>query len=243
MRLIIDIGNTNVKLGLFDNNNLVKKTTCDLNNKQKLKTILLDHSKLEYIFFCGSNNKLKRYIQNIIKPTNVILIEWKKIKKNIINIQYDNVDSLGFDRLGVSVGANFLYPEYKNHLIIDVGSCITYDIVLNKNYQGGQISPGINMRLKSLKFFTKSLPELEFSKPNTLLGNSTVDSIQSGVFFGILDELLSRINFYKKQISNLNVIITGGSAIHFKKNIKNVTFDDDLLMKGLNLLLENHVKK
>ena len=243
MRLIIDIGNTNVKIGLFDNNNLVKKIRYHQSNTQELKSIFLDFPQLEYVFFCGVDNKLKRYIQNIINPTNVTLIEWKNIKKNIINIQYANVNTLGFDRVGVSVGANFLYPEYENHLIIDMGSCITYDIILNKNYKGGQISPGINMRLKSFKLFTKSLPELEFSKPNILLGNSTVGSIQSGVFFGILDEVLSRIEYYKQQISNLNVIITGGSAIHFKKNIKNVIFDDNLLMKGLNLILNYNVKK
>jgi len=161
----------------------------------------------------------------------------------MINVEYDELNNLGFDRFGVSVGAKFLYPNYNNHLIIDIGSCITYDIVLNNNYKGGQISPGINLRLKSLSSFTTSLPDLQFSKPKNILGNSTIESIHSGVFFGIFDEINSRIEFYRKLTPKLNVILTGGDASHFKKTIKNVIFDDNLLMKGLNLLLDYNVKK
>ena len=136
-----------------------------------------------------------------------------------------------------------MYPKFKNHLIIDIGSCITYDLILNKKYKGGQISPGINIRLKSLSSFTTSLPNLQFLKPEKMLGNSTKNSILSGVFFGVNDEIKARIELYKKEITSLNVILTGGDASHFKNRIKNVVFDDDLLMKGLNLLLIYNVEK
>lgn len=243
MYLIIDIGNTNVKIGVFQNNQLLKKMICDFKTENELKSIFLDFPTIKYVFFCGVCNKLKKQMQNIMCDYNVTLVDYKNIKKDIINIEYDKIANLGFDRLGVSVGVVFSYPKFKNHLVIDIGSCITYDVILNKTYKGGQISPGINMRLRSLKSFTKSLPDLEFLKPNNLLGKSTFDSIQSGVFFGVYDEIFSRITFYKKEIPNLNVIITGGDSIHFKKSIKNVIFDDDLLMKGLNLLLNYNIEK
>jgi len=243
MNLIIDVGNTTVKIGLFQNNKLLKKINYDSKNKNQLTSIFSDFPNINYVFFCGFNTQLKLQIQNIIDDSSVILVDWKNIKKDMINIEYDNLDSLGFDRLGLSVATLFLHPKFDNHLVIDIGSCITYDLVLNKKYQGGQISPGINIRLKSLEKFTTTLPKLDFLKPNFLLGKSTFESIQSGVFFGIHDEIKSRIDFYKKEITDLNIILTGGDALHFKKTIKNVVFDDNLLMKGLNLLLKYNVEK
>ena len=241
--LIVDIGNTNIKLGVFKNTKLLKKTIYNPQKEDELTTLFVNFPTINKILFCGKNSKLKTQINNIIKHKDVKLIYWKNINKNMIDFEYDELNNLGFDRLGGSIGAKFLYPNYNNHLIIDIGSCITYDLILNQCYKGGQISPGINLRLKSLTNFTNSLPNLQFSEPKNLLGNSTTDSIQSGVFFGTFDEIISRIKFYKKAIPKLNVILTGGDSLYFKKTIKNVIFDDNLLMKGLNLLLDYNVKK
>lgn len=243
MQLIIDVGNTNIKLAFFQQSKLLKKILYNPKNKNELISLFSNFNELNHILFCGENRNLKMQINNIIKNKKVNLIDWKNINKDMLSIEYDKLNDLGFDRLGVSVGAKFLYPNYNNHLIIDIGSCITYDLVLNSNYKGGQISPGINFRLKSLSSFTNSLPSLQFVKPEKMLGNSTFDSIQSGVFFGVFDEIKSRIDFYKKEIPALNVILTGGDSLYFKKTIKNVIFDDNLLMKGLNLLLNYNVKK
>ena len=243
MKLIIDIGNSNIKLGVFQNNKLLEKIRYNVKNKNELVSFFSNFPNINHIFFCGKSYKLNTQINNIIKDKNVSITHWKNIEDYMINVEYDKLNDLGFDRIGVSVGAKFLYPNYNNHLIIDIGSCITYDIVLNNNYKGGQISPGINLRLKSLSSFTTSLPDLQFSKPKKILGNSTIESIRSGVFFGVFDEIKSRIEFHKKLTPKLNVILTGGDALHFKKTIKNVIFDDNLLMKGLNLLLDYNVKK
>ena len=99
------------------------------------------------------------------------------------------------------------------------------------------------MRLKALHTFTQTLPEVEFSIPRNLIGKSTQESISSGVFFGVYNEIMSTIECYKDKFLNLNIIITGGDSIHFHKKIKNVIFDDNLLMKGLNLMLNYNVKK
>ncbi len=242
MKLIIDVGNTNIKIGIFKDDKILKKIRFNNEKKIDLTSIFLDFPNINQVLFCGKKRKLKQQINNIINKKNVNLIEWDDIQKDMIDINYE-VKELGFDRLGVSVGAIYLYPKFNNHLIIDIGSCITYDLILNKKYKGGQISPGINIRLKSLSCFTTSLPNLQFLKPEKMLGDSTKNSIQSGVFFGVNDEIKARIEFYKKEITELNVILTGGDAFHFKNRIKNVFFDDDLLMKGLNLLLNYNVEK
>lgn len=243
MKLIFDIGNTNIKLGVFHKNRLLKKNLFNLKNESELVDIFSEYPMIYNIFLCGNKSKLTKRINNIIRNKNVVITDWKDIKKDMINIEYNKLNDLGHDRLGVSIAAVFLYPNYNNHLIIDIGSCITYDLILKNSYKGGQISPGINFRLKSLSSFTTSLPILQFKKPKKLLGNSTFDSIQSGVFFGILSEIQSRVEFYRKKNPDLNVILTGGDALYFSKTIKNIVFDDNLLMKGLNLLLNYNVKK
>ena len=243
MKLIIDVGNTNIKIGVFKDSDLLKKNRFNIENKIDLTSIFLDFPNINQILFCGKKRKLKEHINNIINNKNVNFIEWGDVQKDMIDINYNEIEELGFDRLGSSVGAIHLYPEFNNHLIIDIGSCITYDLILDKKYKGGQISPGINIRLKSLSSFTTSLPNLQFVKPEKILGDSTKNSIQSGVFFGVNDEIKARIELYKKEITSLNVILTGGDAYHFKNRIKNVVFDDDLLMKGLNLLLNYNVEK
>ena len=91
-------------------------------------------------------------------------------------------------------------------MIIDIGTCITYDIVSNKIYKGGQISPGINLRLKSLSGVNSKLPNLKFQEPYKFLGKSTFESIQSGVFFGVYDEIISRILLYNNKFKNNKLI-------------------------------------
>ena len=88
----------------------------------------------------------------------------------MIGLEYDKIDSLGYDRIGGSIGALFTFPNFKNHLIIDIGTCITYDIVSDNIYKGGQISPGINLRLKSFSDANSKLPNLKFQEPHKFLG-------------------------------------------------------------------------
>ena len=242
MKLIIDIGNTNIKLAVFENKYILKKYIYKSNNEINLSPILSKFYKIKYVLVCGKNKSLSKHLNNIINDKTVKIFYWDSISKFILEIEYDKIDSLGYDRIGGSVGALVSFPNFKNHLIIDIGTCITFDIVSGNIYKGGQISPGINLRLKSFSDINSKLPNLKFQEPNKFLGKSTFESIQSGVFFGIYDEIKSRILFYNNQFKNLNIIITGGDSVFFKKRIKNVNFDDDILMKGLNLLLEHNVK-
>ena len=131
------------------------------------------------------------------------------------------------------------YP-YNNTLIIDAGTCITYDFVTNKNeYLGGAISPGIRMRYQSLNKLTAKLPLLETELPKDIIGNSTKNSIHSGVIFGVLKEIEGIIEVYVSKYKDLTVILTGGDANFLSKQLKSSIFaNSNFLLEGLNFILQ-----
>ena len=148
---------------------------------------------------------------------------------------------LGEDRLALSIGGLFFYGN--NILIIDLGTCITYDLVLDRQYKGGQISPGIQSRLRSLHNSTTSLPRVDFEIPNDFIGKSTKDCMLSGVFFGILSELELMIKRYTNEY-NLTVIITGGDSKYLVESLKNEIFVfSNLVLDGLSKILIHNVNE
>jgi type III pantothenate kinase len=131
------------------------------------------------------------------------------------------------------------YPD-NNVLIIDAGTCITYDFITNKNeYLGGAISPGIRMRYKGLNNLTANLPLLETKSPEDIIGSSTNSSIHSGVVNGVVNEIDGFINAYKEKYSYLTVILTGGDANFLSEQLKSSIFaNSNFLLEGLNYILE-----
>ncbi len=158
-----------------------------------------------------------------------------------VTIEYKTPETLGADRLA---GIMAVYGEYpgKNVLVIDMGSCITYDMLTADNrYFGGAISPGKQMRFKSVNAFTKNLPLVDVDTVPNLVGQSTRASIASGVIHGIIFELDGVINTYSQRFGNLLVIATGGDIDFFVKEVKNTIFaDPDLILKGLNKILNHY---
>ena len=214
MNIIIDIGNTNIKLGLFKNNILVKKFIFSL-IKNYLNSLSFNFQELEIVFICGENTKVVEELKIFFKNYDCKLIFWADINKNIIESEYNKFNTLGFDRLANAVGAINFYANFKNHLVIDLGTCITYDLIIDKVYKGGQISPGLGLRFKSLDFLNRE--SLDFNNLELkLLGKSTEDCVQSGVYFGISDEINNRINHYNSNLEDINVILTGGTLFILK---------------------------
>ena len=125
-------------------------------------------------------------------------------------------------------------------MVVDIGTCITYDFIDSKNtYHGGAISPGINMRYKSLSEFTSNLPLLEFNDVNKIIGSTTDESIHIGVLTGIIGEINECINRLEEKYLKLNIIITGGHSTFLLNKIKNAIFaDQDFLAIGLNYILK-----
>ena len=143
------------------------------------------------------------------------------------------------DRIALASAATHLYPN-KNMLVIDAGTCITYDFISSeKEYIGGSISPGISLRYKSLHTFTDKLPLLEANNSKLLTGNNTATSIHTGVVNGVLYEIDGFIEAYKNNYENLTVILTGGDAHFLRDTIKNDIFaNSNFLLEGLNHILE-----
>ena len=183
--------------------------------------------------------------------------EFSKITPNIyllksntpvpLTKRYDTPETLGADRVAAAVGAKVLYPK-NNCLVIDMGTCITYDLVdAEDNFHGGIISPGVRMRFKAMNTFTKRLPLLEPDGiPNgipELIGKNTKHAMQSGVMNGLLAEINGLIEEYDKVLTNINVIFCGGDATYFANRIKKPNFVvPELVLIGLNRILEYNVE-
>ena len=231
MRLIIDIGNTLVKYALFNNDKLLQ-----LSKKNQV-----DHNYIDQIISKNSVNSVivssvRKKIEWNINTKLVVLNHTTKLP---ITINYKTPKTLGNDRIANAVGASLLYPN-KNILVIDAGTCITFDFInSDKVYQGGRISPGIEMRYKSLHEFTDNLPKIISHSDDYFIGKSTMESIVSGVKQGILSEVKLIISDLKKENEDLIVIVTGGDTFFFDKALKSSIFaDQNFVLKGLNEILK-----
>ena len=231
MRLIIDIGNTLVKYAVFNNDKLLK-----LSKKNEV-----DHNYINQII---SENRVKSVIVSSVRKKiewsiNTKLVVLNHTTKLPITINYKTPKTLGNDRIANIVAASLLYPN-KNILVIDAGTCITFDFIdSSKVYRGGRISPGIEMRYKSLHEFTDNLPKITLHPDNHFIGKSTKESIISGVQNGVLSEVKLIISDLKKENKDLIVVITGGDTFFFDKVLKNSIFaDENFVFKGLNEILK-----
>ena len=151
---------------------------------------------------------------------------------------YLTKDTLGVDRLANAVAANSIFPQ-RNVLVVDCGTCVKYDFVNHKNqYLGGSISPGLQMRFKALNQFTGKLPLLKPEAHPSLIGDSTETAITSGVINGLVAEIKGVIKSYTSIYENLTVILTGGDASFFDKELKsNIFVEPNLTLIGLNEIL------
>ncbi|MCL4125883.1 UNVERIFIED_CONTAM: hypothetical protein GTU68_044582, partial [Idotea baltica] len=157
---------------------------------------------------------------------------------------YETPKTLGVDRIALVAAAVNQFKN-KNVLVIDAGTCITYDFVnKNKEYLGGAISPGVRIRYKSLQKFTENLPYLEKEEVSNYIGNSTEKSMHSGVVNGVLKELDGVILDYKQRFVDLTVVLTGGDTNFLSKQLKSSIFaNQNFLLEGLNKILIFNNKK
>ncbi|MBS1566956.1 MAG: type III pantothenate kinase [Bacteroidetes bacterium] len=148
-------------------------------------------------------------------------------------------ETIGADRLALCAAAVLLFPQ-KNNLVVALGTCITYNFINTfHEFLGGGISPGMDMRFKSLNTFTAFLPVVKEDWNFPLAGYDTRTNILSGVLLGMAKEIDGFIDAYEERYSNFNVLLTGGNCAHFVPHLKNRIFaDPDLLFKGLYAISE-----
>ncbi|WP_194768833.1 type III pantothenate kinase [Tamlana sp. I1] len=238
MNLVIDVGNTLVKLAVFKASKLQDKRIVERNEVlNHIRALKNDFPLLERAVISSVGHLSEHDVFEIKKQFDVLVLD-AQTKLPFINC-YETPQTLGVDRVGLVSASVKQYPN-KNVLIIDAGTCITYDFITNENkYLGGAISPGLTMRYKSLNNLTAKLPLLKLSVPETMIGSSTSGSIHSGVVNGVLNEIDGTISQYHNKYSDLTVILTGGDSKFLSKQLKSSIFaNSNFLLEGLNHILE-----
>ena len=238
MNLIVDVGNSLIKIAVFQEDKLLKKTVVEVASFDKNQKRISDkYPDINKCILASVGRLPKEVIINLEKRYQVLILN-ANLKFPFHN-NYATPTTLGVDRIALVAAAVKHYPN-SDVLIVDAGSCITYDFIgKDQVYLGGAISPGLRLRYKSLHNFTAQLPLLDTEMPQNIIGNSTAASIHSGVVFGIIKEIDGVINEYKNDYSDLTVILTGGDANFLSKQLKNSIFaNSNFLLEGLNFILE-----
>ena len=236
MLLTIDVGNSRIKAAVFEHNKQVDFFIFETNEALKnFENIFQKYPNLQKIIL-SSVGKLDEEVVNFIKSQFQTEIIDHKSKFPFTNL-YATPETLGIDRMVLAAGATLMYPN-QNKLIIDAGTCITYDFVNAENeYLGGAISPGIKIRYKSLNNYTSKLPLLTLSEDFEIIGNSTKSAIHSGVINGVIFEIEGFISQYSLKNQDLTIILTGGDAEFLAKRLKSTIFaNSNFLLESLNLL-------
>lgn len=237
--LIIDIGNTRIKGGVFENGQLISE-----HYWASLDEIVKFHQNemVEYVLVSSvreNNNEL----QNIFDFPFMYFDNQTPLP---ITNKYSTPETLGSDRLAGVIGG-LTYAGEGPILAIDLGTCITYDLLTaDEIYLGGAISPGMEMRARAMAEQTRNLPKVNVADEKTIqpIGDSTQTALQAGIYYGVKGEISEFISQYSKNHKNLKVFLCGGDANFFERLTKDYIFViPNLVLHGLNRILTYNVDK
>lgn len=228
--LCIDIGNTRTKTGIFDNGQLLRVDSFHAEAGDLLKDFLSTHTFQHVIVAATRKHDLQQTDLNIAGS----FIEMSGGVELPVKIVYSTPYTLGRDRIAAACGAHALYPN-KHCLIVDAGTCMTMDLKLSGGvYLGGNISPGIRMRLKAMHEGTQMLPLAEPGFPDLPIGDSTLHAIQNGACLGAVMEIEGILNRARTAYGDVSIVITGGDAGFLAKELESQIFvEPELVMHGL----------
>ncbi|NQV02864.1 MAG: type III pantothenate kinase [Bacteroidia bacterium] len=242
MIITIDFGNTFHKAGIFDGEELVRVERYDRLNLPRLKDLLAEFPQVRDGIVSSVvhyPNGTKKFLQNHL---HCFVELTHRTPLPLIN-KYRTPGTLGRDRIACAVAASRLFQGVPS-LVINAGTCITYDLVTARDeYLGGAISPGLQMRLRAMHTFTRKLPLLELQDPDNLTGIDTRQSILSGAVHGSVAEVTGMIGKYRKAYPDLQVILSGGDMEYLDKLLKIRIFAlPNIVMVGLNYILEHNLQ-
>jgi type III pantothenate kinase len=236
--LCLDFGNTRLKAAIFNQEKLQEVISLPDDSEETIKSLLDEYkpqrSILSSVIFHNEE------IETLLTEHTVFHKLSHETKINF-TIPVGKPQSVGADRLALMAAAVHFFPG-KNNLVIGLGSCITYNF-LNQYHQflGGSISPGMDMRFKSMNDFTAKLPLVTADWNFPLIGYDTKTNLQSGVIVGIVNEIEGFIEKYDAKYGNFNVVLTGGNSTYFASQLKYKIFaDHNFLFKGLYALSETN---
>ncbi|MDD2985065.1 type III pantothenate kinase [Flavobacterium sp.] len=234
MLLAIDVGNTRIKSAVFEGNTLIDLFGFEPENAtENFKNIFMQYPKIAHLVVSSVGKTVDFDFSKLSKSISVHFIS----NEDHFPFQnkYGTPQTVGIDRLTLAAGATLLFPN-TNRLVIDAGTCVTYDFIDAQNkYWGGAISPGLRLRYESLHQFTAKLPLLTKENPLHFIGNTTNQSIHSGVVNGLIYEIEGFIEQYQLENENFTIILTGGDAEFLAKRLKNTIFaNSNFLLESLN---------
>lgn len=242
MLLAIDVGNTRIKAAVFEDYSLIKLYVLEKNTFQKeLKNILKTFKNISDLWVSAVSDIQKMAFSDISAGIKIHFID--RLDTFPFQNHYATPTTLGLDRMVLASGSVLQFPMM-NRLIIDAGTCITYDIVdANDTYLGGAISPGIRLRYESLHNYTSKLPLLTLEMPQKYIGDSTNQSIHSGVVNGVVHEIEGFISSFEEDYENFTIILTGGDSDFLAKRLKSTIFaNSNFLLESLNHLFQFNTK-
>ena len=240
LNLLIDSGNTRLKAAFSNEENVIQEI-------QELRTIdglknMISNKEVRRGLISDVAGKYEQ-IESILLENNIQCLRCNSKIKLPFQSNYSTPKTLGDDRIAAVAAASMDFKN-QNVLVIDAGTCITYDFINSEGvYLGGAISPGLKMRFLSLNTFTSNLPLIEMDEFREIeySGKSTKDSILSGVFNGLNGEIQSFINNYYNKVDSLVVLLGGGDRKYFESKLKgNIFARENLILEGLNSIFSFH---
>jgi len=240
MNLIVDIGNTNTKLAVFEGQKRLSLSRINELSCEELEKELTGF-KIQKVIV-SSVKKLHPLMSELFF-SNIPFVHVLTHKSRLpFKIEYETPETLGPDRIAAVAGAFNLFAGTEI-LVIDAGTALTFDFLSANIYKGGNISPGLKMRFKALNKFTDKLPLVSPDKNFTFPGRNTTDAITAGVITGITYEINEYIRTFEKKHTHFKIVLTGGDSGYLKDKIDNkVTYMPDIVIDGLNYILEYNAK-
>lgn len=234
--LCFDFGNTRKKVAVFHNNEMKEGIVLPDDSTDTIQSLINKFQPHKSIL--SSVIEHNPAIEELLS-SNTKFHKLSHLTKVLFTTPVGRPETIGADRLALTAAAVHFYPG-KNNLVIGLGSCITYNFI-NKYHEfvGGSISPGLEMRLKALNYYTAKLPLVSADANVPLIGYDTSTNILSGVVLGMASEIDGIIQAYRERFRNFNVLLTGGDIVYLASHLKSKIFaDPDLIFKGLYAISE-----
>lgn len=234
--ICFDFGNTRLKAAVFEKDQLKEIIILADDNQETIENIIQQYQPAFSILSSVVNHQPA--VEEVLNSrTNFHKLS--HLTKLPFTTPVGKPETIGADRLALCAAAVYLFP-HKNNLAIGIGTCITYNFINNQNqFLGGSISPGLDMRFKSMNQLTALLPLVQMEWNFPLIGYDTRTNLLSGVAWGMAKEIDGIIDAYAEKYGNFNVQLTGGDTLHFAPLLKNQIFaDPQLIFKGLYAISE-----
>ena len=242
MNLIIDIGNTSTKIAVMNQSEIVARQRVEHLSAEMVEALLAEYSSIDKAIV-ASTGRGDECVCGVLRAKLAHFMEFNSMTDIPLKNGYKTPETLGADRLAAAVGAQALYGE-RNMLIVDFGTAITYDLVTDGIFRGGNISLGVGARFRALNDYTDRLPLCEPTDEKLEFGQTTREAIEQGVMSGVQYETEGYIAGFCEKYADLCIIFTGGDAKYFVNRIKNTIFAGcDLTLCGLSRILEYNVAK